>query len=465
MDDKFIAFRSKRHRLKVFPQSIITLVLSLTLCLAVIYVMLNNKINLEKTLMEQIALEKSIKINEVLSKLLYKTQVLSALVIQNDGEIANFEEVAAMIVDDPSILNVLLAPEGIVTNVYPKKGNEALLGYNLLGEGSGNREAILAKETGELVFGGPFDLKQGGQGLVGRLPVLIQSTDGELSFWGLVSVTLKFPEILNGIGLETLEKQGLAYKIWRISPDTGNVQLITSSNVTYNEQTRFVEKSINILNAEWTFCVYPVREWYQRVESWLMIFAGLCISCLFAFVVQNNNKLAYMQVELEEIARTDSLTQIFNRHSFMEFARMQCEKSARSHKICYVVIFDLDHFKNVNDKFGHQTGDEVLKAITKRAKNIIRSYDLLARYGGEEFIIFLTDIEKHEVQTLVGRILQSISNPPIEYNGNSVTITASFGIASVSATSELDAAIGKADKALYRAKDEGRNRIAFYENS
>ena len=398
------------------------------------------------------------------TRLLHKTQVLSALVIQNDGEIENFKQVAAIIIDDPAILNVLIAPSGVVSDVYPLQGNEAVIGLDFFGEGAGNKEAVMAKETGQLVFGGPFDLVQGGQALVGRLPVWIDMPDGNNAFWGLVSVTLKFPQILDGIGLEGLEKQGLTYKIWRINPDNNEMQMISGSENSYGEHIRFIEIPIQILNAEWIFCLYPVLEWYQRPESWAMIFIGFCISVLFAFVVQNNHELKLMQSELEKMARTDSLTGIFNRSSFMELALIQFKKSARANRNCFVVIFDLDHFKKVNDNYGHQAGDEVLKACVLRTKNTVRSYDVLARYGGEEFIILVTDIDKTDIQNLAERIRQSISETPIEVGGAHISVTASFGIALANMSTDLDTAIGFADTALYKAKEEGRNRVVFYDN-
>jgi len=390
--------------------------------------------------------------------------VLSALVIQNDGEIENFKQVAAIIIDDPAILNVLIAPSGVVSDVYPLQGNEAVIGLDFFGEGAGNKEAVMAKETGQLVFGGPFDLVQGGQALVGRLPVWIDMPDGNNAFWGLVSVTLKFPQILDGIGLEGLEKQGLTYKIWRINPDNNEMQMISGSENSYGEHIRFIEIPIQILNAEWIFCLYPVLEWYQRPESWAMIFIGFCISVLFAFVVQNNHELKLMQSELEKMARTDSLTGIFNRSSFMELALIQFKKSASANGNCFVVIFDLDHFKKVNDNYGHQAGDEVLKACVLRTKNTVRSYDVLARYGGEEFIILVTDIDKTDIQNLAERIRQSISETPIEVGGAHISVTASFGIALANMSTDLDTAIGFADTALYKAKEEGRNRVVFYDN-
>jgi len=265
-------------------------------------------------------------------------------------------------------------------------------------------------------------------------------------------------------GLEGLEKQGLTYKIWRINPDNNEMQMISGSENSYGEHIRFIEIPIQILNAEWIFCLYPVLEWYQRPESWAMIFIGFCISVLFAFVVQNNHELKLMQSELEKMARTDSLTGIFNRSSFMELALIQFKKSASANGNCFVVIFDLDHFKKVNDNYGHQAGDEVLKACVLRTKNTVRSYDVLARYGGEEFIILVTDIDKTDIQNLAERIRQSISETPIEVGGAHISVTASFGIALANMSTDLDTAIGFADTALYKAKEEGRNRVVFYDN-
>lgn len=445
-------------------KAIVSFLLSLVLCALIIVAIQSNTINLQKSLMEQVALEKSLKINEILTRLLYKTQALSVLAIQNDGVIDNFERVAATIIDDPSILNVLIAPSGVVSHVYPYQGNEATIGLDFFSEGAGNKEAVLAKKTGQLTIGGPFDLRQGGQGLVGRLPVYVNTPNGEREFWGLVSVTLKFPQILENIGLETLEKQGLAYKIWRINPDNSEEQLIASSKTSYSEDTNFVEKPIHILNAEWTFCVYPVLRWYERPESWVMIVVGFFISFLFAFIVQNNHMLTLVQVELQKMARTDSLTGVYNRHSFMELAQLQFEKAVRSNNECFIIIFDLDYFKNINDKYGHQAGDKALREIVQTAKAVIRSYDLMARYGGEEFIMFITDIGKTDVLSLIERIRRNIYELPIKFNGESITVSASFGVTLANASVDLNAAIGCADKALYQAKEAGRNRTVFYEN-
>lgn len=143
-------------------------------------------------------LNQSNKITNVLSKLLYKTQSLASLIIQNNGEIINFGKTATAMVDDSVILNVLLAPAGIVQEVYPREGNEAVLGVEFFSEGAGNREAVHAQKTEQMVLGGPFPLVQGEEAQVRRLPIYLDDGKGGKRFSGLVSVTLKFPQALDG---------------------------------------------------------------------------------------------------------------------------------------------------------------------------------------------------------------------------------------------------------------------------
>lgn len=101
-------------------------------------------------------------------------------------------------------------------------------------------------------------------------------------FWGLVSVTLKFPQALNGAELDKLAELGLAYEIWRISPDTNKKQIIARSDYAYNKDAPYLEMPLDILNAHWFFRLSPVKLWYQYPESWLYISLGVLVSFLLA---------------------------------------------------------------------------------------------------------------------------------------------------------------------------------------
>jgi diguanylate cyclase (GGDEF)-like protein len=415
--------------------------------------------------MEQLILEKTLRINEVISKLLYKTEALAALVKQGNGIVDNFDKIASsIIIDSPAILNVLLAPDGVVTEVYPLTGNEAVVGLDFFSEGAGNKEAVAARNLGRLVLGGPFNLIQGGQALVGRLPVYIDTQTQTHQFWGLVSVTLKFPQVLNEAELGIINNQGFAYELWRISPDTNERQVIASNYDYKKSGVSFIEKYVPILDAEWYLKVWYTHMWYSYPENIALIIAGFLISFLVSFVMQNNFQLKQMRSVLEAIAKTDLLTGIYNRYHFMEISQINIERARRQNTDCYIVFFDIDRFKDVNDTYGHTIGDKTLIEITSRIKALIRSYDIFARYGGEEFIIFASEIDKKNILEMVERLRLSICNKMFEYGTVRFASAASFGIARIS-DYNIEKAILCADKALYKAKETGRNKVILYDEN
>ena len=444
----------RKKAIKLSTATIVTFFVSLMLFSLLIGITIRNKSNLEKLTMEQLIMEKSVKINEVISKLLYKTQALSALVIQSNGDIDDFERVASTIVDDPAILNVILAPAGVVSHVYPLEGNEALVGFDMLGEGSGNKEAIMAKESGKLVFGGPFELMQGGQALVGRLPVWLAEADGNKEFWGMVSVTLKYPQALDGAALGILEKQGFTYEIWRNNPDTDEKQIISSSNANYDKSLRYIEKHIPILNADWYFRISPVREWYEYSENWILIFSGLCISLLIAFIVQNNTELKYVKNELEDMVNTDTLTEIFNRKGLF----IELEKLIQSDTRFQLYYLDLNYFKQINDTYGHNVGDYVLSEFSNRMKRYLDHNYIFARISGDEFILVRIDNPNSEnVDVFWEKVYKEFEHKIVYRNNVEIKLCFSKGMAAYPDDGRsIDEIIYCADKRMYLQKNEGR---------
>ncbi len=340
----------------------------LSLCMILTIITIRYRGNLERLSMEQLITEKSIAATEVITKLLYKTQALAALVIQNNGQIENFEMVAATIIDDPAIINVLLAPKDVVSHVYPLPGNEAVLGYDLFGKGAGNKEAILARDMNQLVFGGPFEMVQGGMALVGRLPVWLKATDRGPIFWGIVSVTLAYPQALAGAALDNLAREGLAYEIWRINPDDGKRQIIANSPYAYNRDAPYIEKRIRILNADWRFRIMPIRAWYEHPGSWLLVAASLCISGLVALLAKNNEDLKQIKGVLEKMVLTDQLTGLANREGLEKVVQEYINKK----EPFKLYRMNLDHFSKLTNHYGSAAGGQILKAagqVIKRRMN------------------------------------------------------------------------------------------------
>lgn len=160
------------------------------------------------------------------------------------------------------------------------------------------------------------------------------------------------------------------------------------------------------------------------------------------------------------LANTDFLTGVANRRKIMDFAESQwLELKSDNHNFC-LIIFDLDHFKSINDEFGHPAGDLILKSITETAQRAIREHDILGRIGGEEFLVVLNNTPLVEATEIAYRIKSDIEKTPINDGENVIKITASFGVAQKRAQlHSFKDLLKNADKALYAAKERGRNRV------
>jgi diguanylate cyclase (GGDEF)-like protein len=165
----------------------------------------------------------------------------------------------------------------------------------------------------------------------------------------------------------------------------------------------------------------------------------------------------------EEIYRMtiiDGLTQIHNKRYFLEFLDREMARCARYGRPLSLVMFDIDHFKKINDQHGHLTGDHVLKEIAKRLHSRIRREELLARYGGEEFAAVLPETGKDGAMEFGEQIRQLVDREPFEFEGDSLPVTISVGVATLDGE-PLDAPsfIKVADENLYKAKRGGRNKV------
>ncbi len=164
---------------------------------------------------------------------------------------------------------------------------------------------------------------------------------------------------------------------------------------------------------------------------------------------------------LEELALTDPLTGLPNRRAIEEWSARQLSGAARHGFPLWVVLMDLDHFKSVNDNYGHDAGDTVLKKFGEVLRANTRLSDISGRIGGEEFLLVLTHADEKSVMVVLDRIRQQLAAERFEWNGSVISVTASFGVAGFSGKKapEFGQLVKQADAALYRAKDHGRNRI------
>jgi len=448
-------------------QAIISFLISLLLCGVLISVAIINKINIEKLQLEQFILENSIQLNEVTSRLSSKTQSLSALVIQGDGDVKDFDKIAPTIIaEDPAILNVFIAPNGIVSKIYPPDGNETTVGWNFFDESSESKAAAIARDTGNFTLSGPFDTPLNGKILIGKLPVYIDTPAGKRQFWGLVSVTLKFPQILRNAELGIFRAHNLIYELWRINPDTEEKQVMIQSAEFAKPNAGFVERNLHITNAEWYLKVWLVHRWFNFADTYILIAAGLLASILVMIVVQNNSELRRMKVIFEEMSKIDAVTGIFNRRYMDESLKHIIKSLSRSKGTLSLLMIDVDLFKNYNDTYGHSKGDTCLKIIAEvLKKNLLRADDFVARYGGEEFVVVLPNTSENGARMVAERLLEGIRDRNIPHEASSVAkyITISIGATTgfVQHTYSGEDYIKEADKAMYISKQNGRNRYTY----
>lgn len=165
--------------------------------------------------------------------------------------------------------------------------------------------------------------------------------------------------------------------------------------------------------------------------------------------------------QAERLARLDPLTGLFNRRAFMELAHGHHQSALRSERPMCALMLDVDHFKSINDRFGHDAGDLVLSAVGELLQCNCRAADLLARWGGEEFLLLLPDTRLDEGQQMAERIRLAVTQLGVRYRGEPVPVTASLGLAALAPGQDMRALISTADAALYAAKQAGRNRVAL----
>lgn len=179
--------------------------------------------------------------------------------------------------------------------------------------------------------------------------------------------------------------------------------------------------------------------------------------------IKIGKRIIDLEQRITTLANTDSLTNVLNRRAFMERMEQEIQRAFREKSNLSFLITDIDHFKKVNDKYGHQAGDVVLKMVADQFKLFSRPYDFVGRYGGEEFVVGIPGADSMHVKGIAERMRKRLEQMDMLLpNGSgSIRITASFGVACLRLNSgeNLDSLIRRADEALYKAKDGGRNCV------
>ena len=382
------------------------------------------------------------------------TDTLKQVVISGDGNINKFYDIAAKMMDD-SIQSIQIAPNGVVTEIYPKEGNESGK-IDLINDSDRGEISRYARDNDTVIMQGPLELKQGGYGIAVRNPVYLENENGQKSFWGFTIVILKIPEIFSE-SVEALSNFGFKYSLQKCaSPWDDTYEWVYGSKKELNDPVIY---DFDVYRDKWRLEILPKSGFYNNSNLIYMFIGGVIIVLLLtgltvALISINENRKLF-----KKLAVTDTLTGIYNRLGFNRQVEQYMRQNPQKH--CVVAMLDIDDFKLVNDVYGHAAGDGVLQKLAESMKQYFSKDVILGRNGGDEFCIFMPDCTAVEVKPFLKKFTEETRN--FYCKGEAHTFTISLGYAEYPVLAdECSKLVRCADMALYAVKMRGKNGCMAY---
>jgi len=380
---------------------------------------------------------------------------------------------------------IAAAPDMVVGMVHPLLGNEKVMGLDYMKTPSQRDNVLRAKATGNLVLAGPLELVQGGVGIVGRFPVLLDQPSGPPVFWGIVSAVIDVDHLYANSGITAADFDlDLTIRGRDGKGADGEVFFGSEDVLTHNPLVTMV----SIPGGTWQLAATPKGGWPAPPNTAafrlmialigaLVVFPILITGHLYAERRRNLDELSEAKrlaearnAQLEEANRRvrhtslhDELTGLPNRRYLMDhLSRLDSEIGTTADRIA-ILHMDLDRFKQVNDAYGHAAGDRLLQHAADLMRAVFRPDDIVARIGGDEFVaVCISDEPEELARALAGELIAGFRHP-IDLGEVRCRSGLSIGIAcSGPRKSQSHKLLIDADIALYRAKKLGRNRFEFF---
>lgn len=383
------------------------------------------------------------------------TDTLKQLLINGNGQIINFSKVAENLMSS-SIQSVQLAPNGVVTEIYPEEGNETGK-IDLLNDSYRGEISNYAKDHNITITQGPIELKQGGSGLVVRNPIYLKDENGQEYFWGFTIAILRVPEIFED-STNALSKFKYNYRLSRETSVLDKKYVEVDANC--DKMIRPVTYDLTVGKEKWKLQIMPRAGWSNSTTLYLIFFGGLSLVLLLTGLTIVLFLLDERRVELKELANKDGLTKLYNRYGFDEMAEKMISKNPKEH--CVAVLLDVDDFKLINDMYGHAYGDKALISLSENMQKFFPSSALLGRNGGDEFCILLPNCTMEEVKE---SLIEFTKTPKtFSYKGQTYSFCISLGYAEYPNNAiERSQLMRCADTALYEVKLHGKNGCKAYQ--
>lgn len=386
-----------------------------------------------------------------LNSLLYLSNGLSSFIKVYRNELDK-QKMQAILADLWSnarhVRNLAVAVNYRVTYIYPLHANEKVLGLDYRSLSAQWPKVKLAVDSRQGVLDGPLQLVQGGTGMIYRYPIFIED-----QYWGILSTVIDTPSFLQS-AFKQVPRTDFSFAIRTADQHQvfyGDAALFTRKNV-------FIQETL-VPNGTWQWAIStaPDKAKASQGMGWML---SVVMSALVGVVAYF---FAQERYYLSEGALMDSLTGLPNRRLFetrLSFAHAEAKRDRRRFGL---MALDVDHFKSINDRYGHDVGDEVIKAVAARLKSNIRDLDTVSRMGGDEFVILIKDQQSEQGLIKVATKLLDIFSVPMLINEHHIPVHLSIGLAMFNPDSDvtLKQLLKQADLALYEAKHTGRNTFSL----
>ena len=355
-----------------------------------------------------------------------------------------------------SIQSIQLAPNGVVTDIYPETGNEAGK-IDLINDEKRGAISRYGRDNDLTIMQGPFPLLQGGTGIAVRNPVYLKDSNGEKYFWGFTIAIIRVPDIFAD-SIQALTNFGYEYRLSKtISPLTPEYTEVYSSGAVLTDPAVYCFK---VGCCSYKLEVMPSDGWNSSSHFPILFSCGFLINLLLSSLAYTILVLKERHETLKALSVTDPLTGLLNRHGFDEaWTRVL---KAHPEAPCVGIQLDIDDFKFINDIYGHTAGDLALQELAGSLQRAFPENAILCRSGGDEFSVILTGTT---CQDSASRIEAFTSIPrSFKYNGTDHPFYISLGYAGYPKDSTDPSVLLKnADMALYEVKLRGKHSCLPYQ--
>ncbi len=324
-----------------------------------------------------------------------------------------------------------------------------------------------ARRTRQMVVSDPLTMSNGEAGIFFVSPAFQQLPDSaagndDLVGYAVATVRVSFLMEQN-IPLNSLQRFQVT-----LSNSQHDGKMIYQNNMVAGASDLLAQRSLKVADRQFQLTFRPTEQFLSgnanNLVSYVILISGAGLTLLITFVVylQISQRMRAMALvaqrteELRVLSITDHLTGAFNRRYFEQSMVRLVPELQGTPAAVSVILFDIDHFKMINDTFGHDTGDQVLVSLCQRVLSVTRKTDILCRTGGEEFTLICPDTTLADAQALAENLKVVISSSPLI---NDVYVTCSFGVTLMMPSERLDGLIRRVDQAMYRAKTNGRNQV------